>query len=62
MVYPAHLGVTALVVIAVLLWAALIIAAARSGLFSRSGEDVKYKVFDDEDEQTERSANGRPAG
>lgn len=51
MVYPAHLLVTGMVGLAFLVWLALIIWAVRSGLLSRQGEQAKYRVFEEEQEE-----------
>ena len=58
MLYPAHLLVTALVGIALLLWLVLIVWAARSGLFKKSGEAVKYRVLKMRLRMTESDSDG----
>lgn len=48
MLYPAHLLVTLSVAVAIALWGALLWWAARTGHFGAGGEDVKYRIFEDE--------------
>ncbi len=47
MLLPAYWLVFAFVAFAVLFWAGLLLWAHRTGLFGKSGEAVKYRVFDD---------------
>lgn len=47
MLYPAYLFVIVLVALFFLFWLGLILWAVRSGLLRKSGEAVKYKVFED---------------
>ena len=46
MLYPAHWLIIGFVAFALLFWVALLVWAARTGLFRRSSEAVKYKVFE----------------
>ena len=47
MLYPAHWMIIGFVAFALLFWLALLVWAARSGVFRRSSEAIRYKVFED---------------
>lgn len=46
MLYPAYWLVIAFVAFALLFWLALLIWAARTGLFKEDSETLRYKAFD----------------
>ena len=47
MLYPAYWLVISFVAFALLFWLVLLLWAAHSGLFNKSSESIKHKVFDD---------------
>jgi threonine/homoserine/homoserine lactone efflux protein len=52
MLYPAYWLVIAFVGFAVLFWLGMLMWAARTGLFSRDSETLRYKALDSRTEET----------